>query len=119
MQLDLFQLEAALAGPDLCNGGGGSVGVTVAVQQFGKTPYCRGAGSVPSSLRDTGSTCTQVININFKLAQMVPTCQILNGLIRDVAVRHVEVHQDREVTANGADELVGGNVSDVETGEAR
>ena len=50
---------------------------------------------------------------------MVPTCQILNGLIRDVAVRHVEVHQDREVTANGADELVGGNVSDVETGEAR
>ena len=118
MQLDLFQLEAALAGPELCDGGGGSVGVTVTVQQLGKTPYCRGAGSVSSSLGDTGSTYTQVININFNLDQMVPTCQILNGLIRDVAVRHVEVHQDGEVTADGADKLVGGNVSDVETSEA-
>ena len=49
---------------------------------------------------------------------MVLTCQILNGLIRDVAVRHVEADQEREVTADGGDELVRGDVSDVETGEA-
>ena len=48
----------------------------------------------------------------------VLTRQILNGLVRDIAVRHVEADQEREVTADGGDELVRGNVSDVETGEA-
>ena len=103
LQPQLLQFEAALAGSEQRDGGEGVVAapVAVSVQQRRQASDGRAARFVAGSLGDAGGAC-----------------QILDGLVRDVAVRHVQVHQGRQVAADGTDELVRRYVSDVEAGEA-